>query len=56
MREEVLRKLRELRKTAEDDPEIAHAEADAILCVFLLELGEQEVVTAWREIKPKHYS
>jgi hypothetical protein len=44
-----LDKLKELAQSP--DTECAHSEADAVLCKLLIELGEYDVVTAYRKIK-----
>jgi hypothetical protein len=41
-------KLRELVNNA--DTEIAHAEADLILCNILIEYGHEETVNLWKNI------
>jgi hypothetical protein len=41
-------KLRELANN--DDIEIAHAEADLILCNILIEYGHEETVNLWKNI------
>jgi len=37
------------------DKEAAHANADAILCYLLIDLGYSDVVKAWEDV-PKWYS
>lgn len=39
----------------EDDVEIAHTEADNILCEVLEHLGYTKLVKTWKKV-PKHYS
>lgn len=40
-----------LQKLSEDDPEIAHIEADDILCNFLKELGYADIVIEYEKIE-----
>jgi hypothetical protein len=51
-REEAIKKLNEINK---EYRELAHIEADEILCQFLVSLGYQDVVDTWDEI-PKWYA
>lgn len=52
-RQQVIDKLRKVRLM--DDTDIAHIEADDLLCEFLKSLGYQDVVDAYKAIK-KWYS
>ena len=46
------RELEELKKLANgDDPETDHARADGLLCDILEQLGEDEIVKAFRAVE-----
>lgn len=51
--EETIDRLKKLVNS--DDPEIAHSEADDILCEFLKQQGCQELVEVYEQI-PKFYA
>ncbi len=53
-REDALRELEECVRIG-DDPERAHGDADAVLCLLLTELGYADVVAAWEKV-PKWYA
>ena len=50
-----VKKLEEVYKSKSWDVEVAHAEADKVLCELLEKLGYGEVVEAWKKI-PKWYA
>lgn len=45
----LIEKLKEL--AAIDDPEMAHGEADDLICTFLTDLGHSDVVEAYENIE-----
>jgi len=47
-KEEALAELAEIRK--DTDTEVAHFNADGVLCQLLTSLGYEDVVTAYRDI------
>lgn len=51
--EEAVKKMKDLSEV--DDEEVAHAEADRILCEMLINVGYVELVEAWDKIH-KFYS
>jgi hypothetical protein len=53
VRRTILAKLK--RRAASDDTECAHAEADALLCQLLQELGYLDIVEEYRRV-PKWYA
>ena len=57
-RDEAILKLKDLQMSddQEGDEEIAHIEADKILCDLLRTLGYEDVVAEWDAITPKWYA
>lgn len=47
-KEEALAELAEIRK--DTDTEVAHFNADSVLCQLLISLGYEDVVTAYHDI------
>lgn len=54
--EKAVQLLHVLQATAEMDAEDAHVQADQLLLELLEGLGYDNVVAAWKEVKPKYYS
>ena len=47
---QAIKKIQQCRKHYEEDWEIQHAEADAVLCQFLIELGYKKLVSEWKKV------
>lgn len=47
-KEEAIEELNLIRQS--DDTEVAHVDADAVLCQLLMSLGYEDVVTAYHDI------
>ena len=47
---ETIKKMLEIAKRSEDDPEVGHLEADRLLCAFLGKKGYGDLVEAYREV------
>ena len=52
---EISKIIEELHACQHDDVEVAHCDADSILCDLLERLGYGNVVEAWHEV-PKWYA
>lgn len=48
-KEEAIKKLNRAAEIT-DDTEVAHGEADRILCKLLISLGYKDVVAAWEKV------
>ena len=48
--------LRDAKRLAEDDPEVAHINADDALRGLLCALGLEAIATLYDEIQPKWYA
>lgn len=49
--DDAIARLIDIQKNSNDDPEIAHSEADKVLCELITALGFKDVVEEWAKIK-----
>lgn len=54
-RKQFVAELQKIAEICRADPEIAHTEADKLLCAALDKLGYHDIVEAWRRV-PKWYA